>query len=76
MGRLGVLVGMIVLFVVLPLGRQAVELYTDWLWFQEVGFPGVFATIVGSAATAPATMTKEMSSFRSGRPRCRDRERV
>jgi uncharacterized membrane protein (UPF0182 family) len=48
MGRLGVLVGMIVLFVLLPLGRQAVELYTDWLWFQEVGFPGVFATIVST----------------------------
>ena len=48
MGRIGVLVGMVVLFVVLPFGRQAVELYTDWLWFGEVGFSGVFATILST----------------------------
>jgi hypothetical protein len=39
---------MVVLFMVVPLGRQAVELYTDWLWFDEVGFPGVFGTIVST----------------------------
>ena len=31
---------------VLPFGRQVVELYTDWLWFDEVGFSGVFSTIL------------------------------
>jgi uncharacterized membrane protein (UPF0182 family) len=46
MARLGVVVVMVVLFMVVPLGRQVVELYTDWLWFDEVGFAGVFATIV------------------------------
>jgi uncharacterized membrane protein (UPF0182 family) len=33
----------IVLFVVVFLG-QAISLYTDWLWFQEIGFSQVFAT--------------------------------
>jgi len=37
---------LLILFVVLPAGAQVVALYTDWLWFQEVGFPGVFATIL------------------------------
>jgi uncharacterized membrane protein (UPF0182 family) len=41
---------MIVLFVALPFGRQGVELYTDWLWFHEVGFPGVFGTILSTKA--------------------------
>jgi uncharacterized membrane protein (UPF0182 family) len=40
----------VVLFVVLPFGRQLVELYTDWLWFHEVGFPGVFGTILTTKA--------------------------
>ena len=26
---------------------QVVPLYTDWLWFQEVGYEGVFTTILG-----------------------------
>jgi uncharacterized membrane protein (UPF0182 family) len=40
----------VVLFVALPFGRQLVELYTDWLWFHEVGFPGVFGTILTTKA--------------------------
>jgi hypothetical protein len=48
MGRLGVLVVMALVFVALPFGRQAVELYTDWLWFGEVGFSPVFATILST----------------------------
>jgi uncharacterized membrane protein (UPF0182 family) len=39
---------MVVLFLVLPLGRQLVELYTDWLWFHELGYPGVFSKIVSA----------------------------
>ena len=35
---LWVLLGLVVLTVV----GQAVPLYTDWLWFQEVGFTTVF----------------------------------
>ena len=31
-------------FVALSLVGQAVPLYTDWLWFQEVGFTKVFTT--------------------------------
>ena len=30
--------------VVLTVAGQAVPLYTDWLWFQEVGFTTVFTT--------------------------------
>src|SRR3990172_7307851 len=30
----------------LALVGQAVPLYTDWLWFQEVGYAGVFVTIL------------------------------
>jgi uncharacterized membrane protein (UPF0182 family) len=41
---------LLVLFVILPLGGQAVTLYTDWLWFQEVGQPGVFSTILWTKA--------------------------
>jgi uncharacterized membrane protein (UPF0182 family) len=48
MGRLGVIGVMAVLFVLVPFGRQAVELYTDWLWFHEVGFSGVFRTILST----------------------------
>ena len=25
---------------------QAISLYTDWLWFQEVGFAQVFTTVL------------------------------
>ena len=39
---------MAVLFVAVPLGRQVVDLYTDWLWFQEVGFSGLFRTILAT----------------------------
>ena len=46
MARIGVFGVMVVLFMVLPFGRQVVELYTDWLWFGEVGFSGVFSTIL------------------------------
>jgi uncharacterized protein len=31
-------------FVLLSLLGQAIPLYTDWLWFQEVGFTSVFTT--------------------------------
>ena len=46
MARIGVVVWMVILFLVLPFGRQVLELYTDWLWFDEVGFSGVFSTIL------------------------------
>ena len=46
MGRLGVLAVMVVVFLVLPFGRQLVEFYTDWLWFQEVGYAPVFLRVL------------------------------
>ena len=33
-------------FLVLGIIGQAVPLYTDWLWFQEVGFVDVFTTVL------------------------------
>ena len=48
MGRLGVLGIMVVLFIAVPLGRQVVDLYTDWLWFEELGYSGVFRTILSA----------------------------
>jgi len=48
MARSPLLVLLLLLFVVLPLGSQALALYTDWLWFQEVGFAPVFTTILGT----------------------------
>ncbi|MBI4609157.1 MAG: UPF0182 family protein, partial [Candidatus Rokubacteria bacterium] len=46
MRRVPILVLLVTLLVLLPLAGQAVTLYTDWLWFQEVGFSGVFKTIL------------------------------
>ena len=41
------LIGPIVLgFLALNLLGQALPLYTDYLWFQEVKFPSVFTTIL------------------------------
>ena len=35
---------LVVALVVLAVLLQLVPLYTDWLWFQEVGYPQVFLT--------------------------------
>ena len=35
---------LVLIAVVLAAGGQAVPLYTDWLWFKEVGFTQVFTT--------------------------------
>jgi hypothetical protein len=37
---------LLLIFVVLAVIGQAVPLYTDWLWFQEVGYAQVFFTIL------------------------------
>jgi uncharacterized membrane protein (UPF0182 family) len=39
------LIGFVVAGLVLLAGPQAVRLYTDWLWFGEVGYQTVFSTI-------------------------------
>ena len=45
------LIGPILLvFIVLGLAGQLLPLYTDYLWFQEVRFPSVFTTILGTKA--------------------------
>ena len=48
---------LLVVFLVLGLVAQVVPLYTDWLWFQEVGYAEVFTKILtlrGSLFTALA----------------------
>ncbi|MBI2161476.1 MAG: UPF0182 family protein [Candidatus Rokubacteria bacterium] len=37
---------LLIALVLLSVGAEAVALYTDWLWFEEVGFTGVFTTIL------------------------------
>jgi uncharacterized membrane protein (UPF0182 family) len=37
-------------FILLPLAGEAVKLYTDWLWFHEVGYPGVFTKVLATKA--------------------------
>ncbi|MGH7267823.1 MAG: UPF0182 family protein, partial [Candidatus Rokuibacteriota bacterium] len=50
MRRVSFVVLLAVLFVVLPLVREALRLYTDWLWFHEVGYSGVFARVLTTKA--------------------------
>ncbi|HXG50156.1 MAG TPA: UPF0182 family protein [candidate division Zixibacteria bacterium] len=45
MGPAGLLV--FILLLLLIFGREAISLYTDWLWFEEVGYSRVFTTILG-----------------------------
>src|ERR687892_388943 len=51
MPRLRVLIALglaviLMIFVVAPLVGQAIALYTDWLWFHEVGYVSVFWSIL------------------------------
>lgn len=39
-------VALLVLFLVVMFFRQTIGLYVDWLWFQDIGYQGVFATIL------------------------------
>lgn len=45
MGKLGG-VSVVILFLVVMFFRQAIGLYVDWLWFQDVGFGQLFGTIL------------------------------
>ena len=54
MARIGVVIWMVILFLILPFGRQVIELYTDWLWFDEVRFSNVFSTILWTKAVLSA----------------------
>ena len=48
MRQRGLLVVVLVLGGLWLIGGQTVALYTDWLWFHEVGYPGVFTNILGA----------------------------
>ena len=39
----GIILGLVLLFVLLSLGRSV---YTDWLWYDTLGFRGVYTTIL------------------------------
>src|SRR5688572_24756275 len=43
--RVSRLIGFAVVALLLLAGPQAIRLYTDWLWFGEVGYQSVFSTI-------------------------------
>jgi uncharacterized protein len=45
MGKLGG-VTVLIMFLVVMFFRQAIGLYVDWLWFQDVGYDQLFATIL------------------------------
>ena len=45
MGKLGG-VTVLIIFLVVMFFRQAIGLYVDWLWFQDVGYDQLFATIL------------------------------
>ena len=45
MGKLGG-VTVLIVFLVVMFFRQAIGLYVDWLWFQDVGYDQLFATIL------------------------------
>ena len=46
MRRVSFVVLLAVVFVLFPLAGEGIRLYTDWLWFHEVGYPNVFATVL------------------------------
>ena len=50
MRRLPLLLVLAAVFILLPLGGEAVRLYTDWLWFHEVGYPNVFGKVLDDQA--------------------------
>ena len=45
MGKFGG-VTVLILFLVVMFFRQAIGLYVDWLWFQDLGYSHIFATIL------------------------------
>ena len=46
MRRLPLLLVLAAVFILLPLAGEAVRLYTDWLWFHEVGYANVFGKVL------------------------------
>jgi uncharacterized membrane protein (UPF0182 family) len=50
MRRVSFLLVLAVVFILLPLGGEAIRLYTDWLWFHEVGYANVFGTVLTTKA--------------------------
>src|SRR5688572_16817093 len=42
------LIGFAVVGLLLLAGPQAIRLYSDWLWFGEIGYQRVFSTIWGA----------------------------
>jgi uncharacterized membrane protein (UPF0182 family) len=58
------LLGLLVLaLVVLGFVGQVVPLYTDWLWFQEVGYASVFVAILSARGTLFATVAVGVLGF-------------
>src|SRR3981081_909714 len=46
-GRIWILVGVVVFFVLITSLRSLAGFYTDYLWFKELHFSGIFTDILG-----------------------------
>ena len=63
MGRPQPIAFVVVAFLALGLLGQLIPLYTDWLWFQEVGYTQVFTTTLSLRGTAPRTMITTINAM-------------
>ena len=61
MGRLGG-VTVLIVFLVVMFFRQAIGLYVDWLWFQDVGYGHLFATLMQAYKFALGAAAGALSS--------------
>ena len=63
MTRSSIAVPLLILVILVYAGAEGVALYTDWLWFQEVGFGGVFTTILYTKTLLGAAAGISVSLF-------------
>ena len=52
-GRVVLVVGIVVLFLLLTSLRGIAGFYTDYLWFDSLGFRGVFTGVLGAKVSLP-----------------------
>src|SRR4026208_2454491 len=63
MARPQPLVCVVIAFLALGLLGQVIPLYTDWLWFQEVGYTQVFTTTLSLRGTLFALVALVVALF-------------
>ena len=57
------IVFVIIAFLALGVLGQLIPLYTDWLWFQELGYTQVFTTTLGLRGTLFALVALAVALF-------------